>query len=584
MIQPRPTAQALLACAVPFAVTLVPHVASAQSAIECSSTSWTPEDYTLRIGVDGASTYPLDPVIGGLGYRRYDNMLKHTRKFIANKFVNAASFNFATIDTEPGYDRFTISGAPCSGGNCTPIYTLSGALAAGNRDLTYAGNGQSLTSAPLRLQFVSDASITKKGVDISSASVRCFGGGISNDLVETLSPGDTVDGVLLGANDIVYMGLPGGATPGFHQTVALWASDPTTDLDLLLACGRRPTMADYDVASRTGGNNEFIEFSDATRVCTGTWFLGVHSYAGSGKDGKGAFHLLYSRHKAAQHIRLKAGFTTKSCTGGLVTDFAQRADAHPYLASASQAIFGATDGQVFVDWDLYNAGSANDDDPLGGTWSCGGSACNLRLDECHGGGQSFPLADVFWIGNQWHNLDGGSIIHEFGHAHLGLGAASLWPFGEDGYWFPLSDPRTILPSGFPTGQRNFIYNVCGHSAMSNGYLGSTAHKYCTSYDHMRNQRYVAMGWETNVLTTNGQLDLGSGGSGTQYSEPIGVTGYGSDWTPAPHSLLWSGVSDWAIGIHNGVLWYEPDGSDDPYEFLDYPGASVPGFPGKVTDW
>ena len=377
-----------LMCIAPLAVAFAPRLAAAQVAVECSGATWTPTEYTLRIGLDGGSQYPLDPVVGGLSYRRYDNMIKHTRKFVANKYVNAASFYFSTFDTETNYDKLTISGL-CSGTSCSPFYTLTGTLAAGARDLSYAGGGQSLTSSPLRLQFVSDVSVTRRGIDLSSTSVRCFGSGISNDLVQTAAPGDTIDGVVLGANDIVYVGLPGGATPGMHQTVTMWSSDASTDLDLLLACNRRPTVTDFDVASRTTGNAEFVEFSDATRVCAGTWFLGVHSYPTYGKDGRGAFHLLYSRHKAAQHIRLTAGFDTAACAdGGFKPEFSQRALARAYLTSASAAIFGATDGQVFVDWDLYNATTADDNDPLGPTWMCGGAQCNVRLDECHGGGQS----------------------------------------------------------------------------------------------------------------------------------------------------------------------------------------------------
>jgi hypothetical protein len=567
----------------PLALVALPGTAAAQSAVPCG-TGFTPAEYRLEIGIDDGSMYPLDPVVGHLPYRRYDNMQKHTRKLVANKFVEAVSLRFATFETEAGWDRLTIAGAPCSGASCKTYHTLSGSPGLADRTVDYAPLGQSLQSAPLRLSFVSDATVTGKGIDVSSLAVRCMPAGVSNDLAHTLAPGETVDGVLLGGDDIVYVNLPGGLQPGFHQSVVLWGGDATTDVDLLLACGRRPTATDFDLASRTGKNQEYLEWNDGTRgACTAGWHLGIHSYPGAGKDGKGSFSLLFSRHRASQHLRLRAGFTTTSCGDGIKPEFAQRAAARAYLASASALIFGATDGQVFVDWELYHATGADNWQPLGDTWSCGGAPCNVRLAECFSGGQAYPLSDRLWIGAQWHGGDGGTMIHEFGHAHLGLGSTGHWPHGEDGYWAPLDFPGTILPAGFPSGRRDFIYNVCGHSAMSNGYLDPTARKYCTSHNHMRNQRYVQVGWETNVLTSNGLLDSEPGASATGYAEPIGVTGTSNEWTPALHSTRWSGVSDWQVGMHHGVLWMEPDGSDDPYEFADFDAAGTPGFPGKVTD-
>ena len=66
------------------------------------------------------------------------------------------------------------------------------------------------------------------------------------------------------------------------------------------------------------------------------------AWSGGIKDGKGAFNLLYSRHQANQHITLRAAFDTKSCDGGIVPDFAQRADAHAFLTSASAAFRGTS--------------------------------------------------------------------------------------------------------------------------------------------------------------------------------------------------------------------------------------------------
>ena len=98
----RPSLFALLLA--PLAVSAAPGLASAQSAVNCG-TSFTPAEYQLKIGIDDSSMYPLDPVYGHLPYRRYDNMQKHTRKLVANKFVDAVTVNFGTFETEAGWDK-----------------------------------------------------------------------------------------------------------------------------------------------------------------------------------------------------------------------------------------------------------------------------------------------------------------------------------------------------------------------------------------------------------------------------------------------------------------------------------------------
>lgn len=569
-----------LACMGVGMVALTPEVSLAQTPYQCSPSVFTRTPYQLKIGVDTGSDYPLDPLVGGLAHRRYDNTQRHTRKFVANRWVNQVSFSFTSIDLESGYDRFKIQDV-CGSGGCSINHDLTGTPPLTNRDVDLSPWGRSLQSDPVRLEFTADSSITRKGVAIDSVLVRCSSG-VYNDMTHTLTPGDTVDGVLLGSDDIVYMALPGGSTPGFHQTLAMWAPGADADFDVLVRCGAPPTAGLYDFASRTTSNQEFIHFSDANRTCSSQWYVGVHAYPSSGKTNRGFFRMLYSRHRATEHLVYKAAIRPYSCpdSGIFVTDV-YRQLAADWLKRSAAEIFGATDGQTFIDFELYTLYDASVTNAWDPSWSCGGTACNVRMMPCTfpSGGQAYGSSDTLWVGWNFWNQGANSpgwILHEFGHAHYGLG--TYVPGNGDGYW-SISDSRTQLPSNFPTADRNLLYNSCGHSTMSNGYVETTAHKYCTGYNHARNPRYVKQGWETNILTDNGKYSAEAGSSANAYVWPISVTGYAQSYTPAEHSSVWSDRSDFRIAIDNGKLWMEPTGTDDPYPFLDF---SHPEFPGRVT--
>ena len=567
---------------------LVPS-AHAQTPVACNPSTWTRTPYALKIGVDDSSDYPLEPVRGGLPYRRYGNQQKHTRKLVANRYVNQVSFAFNTLELENGYDFFKISGAPCSGASCNSYYSLTGAPGLASRDVNYgATTAESLQSTPVRLDFNSDYSVSAKGVAIPDVAVKCMPGGIGNDLTHTLTAGDTVDGLLLGGDDIVYLSLPGGSTPGFHQTLAMWAPPGTDgDFDLLVRCGARPTASLYDFASRTNGNDEFVHFSDADRTCSSNWYVGVHAYNSSGKANRGAFHMLYSKHRTTEHLTWKVGIHPFACGGELVVADFERQNATAWLHRAAKEIFGASDGQTFIDFELYTNYSADVHDAWSPTWTCGGVACNLRLMPCTypGGGQSSPLSQQSWLGyNVWNNgaMSGGWLLHEFGHSHYGLGDDGPGGHsGWDGYWGiePGEGPGAILPSDYPTAERRVLYNACGHSTMSNGNQAETVHKICTAYSHLRDMRYVRKSNETDVLTTNGKFQWEAGAATSAYGSPIGVPGVATSSTPVTHSAGWTDRSDYRVAIENGTLWSEPAGSDDPYDFMSFENAA---FPGRVT--
>src|SRR5260221_353006 len=92
---------------------------------------------------------------------------------------------------------------------------------------------------------------------------------------------------------------------------------------------------------------------------------------------------------------------------------------------------------------------------------------------------------------------------------------------------------------------------------------------------MRDQRYVVMNWETNVLTSNGVLDADAGRTLMGYGGAPNASGHSFDYSPAMHSNRWAGVSYFQTGIPHGVLWYEPHRSRAPYEVKYFNGPARP---------
>ena len=552
--------------------------AEAQTPYRCSSTSWTTVPYRLQVGVDARSDYALDPA--SVASPRYDNRIRHRRRVVANRWVDQARIYFDRFETEPNYDYLDVSGGSCTASGCTSVRRMTGIPFAGSIGawtpvLPYAqvsnrAWSESLQSSPLRLEFVSDASVTAAGVKVGRIDVQCSPGAY-NDLVEEINPGESVDGLLLANDDIAYFALPGGATPGFHQTVALTAPDADADFDVYVRCGAYPTTSLYDFASRSSSNQEFIDISDTARSCSSRWYVGVHSYP-TARSGRGSFRALFSRHRSTQRLVWRVGMLANTCAGSTEADRAAAAD---FLRRSSAEVFGATDGQVFLDWELYTVSGASTTDLFSDSWRCGGAPCNVRLAPCTagGGGQAWRGGDRLWLGYAaWRN-GGTALLHEFGHAHLNI---------EDYYYFlsegGVTTSTMILPASFPTARRDLVHNGCGHSTMANGFLPSTTHSFCTAYNHLYDTRYVQIGMETNVLLADGQMSATPGASTVGFTGAIGDTRYGMSYTPVPHPTFFDARSDFRVGIDRGVLWMEPEGSGDPYDYLDFRAA---GFPGAV---
>ncbi len=532
--------------------------------------------YDWKVGIDDTSDVPVDPV----GRQRYDNQQSHTRYLLTNQNVTWLATSFSSFDTEANFDKLAF------GGIATPS-VLTGAL--GTPMSTFYSRLGSFQASPLSMQFTSDYSVTHRGFDLSALTVGCSGS--SSSAITSFPPGHgRIDGVLLGKNDVVYTSFTTDSTDA-HYSLAMWS--PSTaggqDFDVYAACGRRPSATDYDLVSNAGpsrGNSEFIHIDPAIHPCASTWQVAVLSYGNAGASGQGYFHLLWSKHRPSQDARYTVGITNPTA--------ADLATAESYLSDSAKMIFGATNGQVLLTYDIYNVPGANQkacrDDA---SWVCNGAHCNVCMRSAGSGGGGSGWADrIDMPWDTWHSGHPGSFAHEFGHAHLGL--------GDD--YVGISDSRVQLPTSFPTrpcmvgadcpgvyGNQctgvdlfegtsgtctGVFFNSCGHSMMANSYLESD---YCTTFNHFYDARYVQQGYETNVFTWPTDATLA-------YDQPLSLAGSAQSYVPRSHSTYWSDKSDYQTGIANGVLLYEPGGSPDPYRFQDDRDGAFESWVGRTNSY
>jgi hypothetical protein len=522
--------------------------------------------YGLQAGLDEASELRLDPVSRAAdGWAvRYDNMQHHRRYFVANQHVKGVELTTSAFDLEPGYDTLTIGGE-----------TFSGVAPWSTRQFhtTY-----SFQASPLQILFKTDSSVTRPGFRLDTVRPICGTNGYNGDATTVLPAFTSVDGVLLGANDVVHVAFPPNHAE--HATIALWVpSAQDADIDVLAACGRRPSIYDYDVASRSGGN---VEFAHISSYCSGNWHVAIHSYGTPGRSGRATFRLMYSQHKASQDVTKTVGWRPVGRTPTAI--FAEQNVLTGYLSRRAADIYAATDGQVLMSYKLYQVPGAESDKPWSETWKCAGLPCDVRMlpPGVPGGGQGQFSTGRMWLGHgYWGNENSaGGFLHEWGHSHLGLGAIDAVS-GWDGYavddarinrgWlFPL----TPAPGDDEIG--NTIYNACGHSAMSNGWLPRVRHL-CQAHNHLHNQRYVNQGDESRILMFDGTWDDASPAGTEPYSLPISLDGYDQAESPVERSSVWTANSDWEVAYQRGIFLYSaPVYTDDPYDFAEFVG--IPGFP------
>jgi hypothetical protein len=565
-----------VACAA-LAIVLAPREASAFSPRPCAKTSYFQnQKYRWKVGVDATSDAPLSPVAGGLPYARYRNQTKVSQYLLTNQYVSGISFHFSSFDLETNYDYLRW------GDNAGYFaWADTGALGSsvGKYLPNYVGSFQ---HNPVEFTFSSDYSVEHEGFSLDSVDVVCNG---ASDSGVFIAPYYTrIDGVLLGYDDVVYFALPGDTNPAKHISVAMWAPDDDagdTDFDIFLECGAWPTSSST-LHSASTRMQEFVEFDVASHPCPGSWIAAVHSYPKfGGTHGSGFFHVLAAKHIAAQHFTYTAGLRNAGPF--------DVASARAMLQHTSRGIYHATSGQVLVDWNLTNLPSTvspSCDD----TWKCGGARCNVCLALDGSGGYTFGPDKIVvgydaWAGTEYTLQDRAyRLVHEFGHARLGLTDFYYDPAGVCGPGTPVAGSYdTTFPSWYPTSDRAaWLGNACGHSMMANSFLNKT---YCTTYDHFRNPIFVNKGNEHQVVTTSGVFDGVSGASSVEAEWAPSVlycptdTYFPTSYTPTTHASVWPDASDYAIGVANGVLLYEPSGSVDPYDFDSFDSA---GFPGTVT--
>lgn len=243
---------------------------------------------------------PEDALVGCIEYPgspcpHYMNNVNYFRYFIANKNVSSIDFYYDKFDTENCCD-------PMKSGTYrtthSPLTDVRGALPAGWKNGIALTTTDSLQKSQAYLNFVTDPSVTWSGFRIGLLKVGCFG---TNDAENALLKHRRYTGVLLGKDDVVYTQFP--AEEG-HTTVALWHEDTNTDFDLYLRCTDRPTEAAWYKRPYKGlGHSEFVHLNEGEGCPVGgTWRVAVHSYS-----GRGAFHLMVSRHKSTEHIETHAG-------------------------------------------------------------------------------------------------------------------------------------------------------------------------------------------------------------------------------------------------------------------------------------
>lgn len=577
----------------------------------CNGAPPTSQPYTWTIGVDKSRTdVPIynDPAGYTSSSARYDNQQAQARWILTNQFVTAITVNFNTLLTEGCCDFLHLQ-------LCSPQYDLSGNPGTASKTVTSVSVGHTFQGIPLKLYFTSDFSNVSTGVDIPSIGIACNGTTVFEE--DQFSAGQgRIEGILQAYNDVVFTTFQVDASAGSntHYTLAVWAPTPTTqDFDVYLACGRDPTSTNYDIVSDAGtgqGNGEFVHIDPAVHPCSSSWHVAVLSYgvgSAGGSGGQGIFHMLWSKHNAktghVQDLHYSVGIVSPTS--------AEITQAQQWLSLSAKRLFGATNGQVLLKYDLYNVPGARSNASGGTTdchdpsWSCGGAQCQVCLTPKNGtNGKAWDEAvaqtdgpdDIMFGYGIWNN-NNEHIVHEFGHAHLNIndfymGINNNYPcVPAENVPTAFPDPTCssdadcasfggscVKPTGFQAYcSLGYFFNACGHSVMANGHLAA-AH-YCTSYDHMYNPRFVDINADANILPT-------SVGSPTQYTAELVLPGFTMIGPPPnlPYPAFWNrddtqscpptpgpsaSASDFQRGIANGTFLFEPSGSSDPYLFETY---------------
>lgn len=394
----------------------------------CPST--TNLDWNYRIGgKTGVFDLPSDPnceSTTGNPCPHYINNLDNSRWFVSNTWVGYIGFRVNSFSTESNFDflRWGLESIPPG--------SVSGTVAPGT--ILWSNTAWSFGGIRDALSFVADYSVTYEGAYLDQVQVCTYRTSPDTHGPNTFDLKRRYNGVLLGANDVVYLQFTADAA--YHYPITLWADmgGAGTNFDLYARCGALPTPTAYDWRGNSADSQEYVDVSN----CAGTAYVAVHALQGSG-----VFSVVRGIHAPAGHTaRLRAG-----------TDFnataAQMATFNAALRSSVRQFYGSTEGeQVIGQIDLYNSQTCSV-----GAANCDGANCDI----CFRDEAGTAYAGCGWgvVVQQSYFADGEGISHEYGH-----------------YKFCLGDEYVNMP---------WSVWQCGHSNMASPWGDNN--NFCVDFDH-----------------------------------------------------------------------------------------------------
>ncbi len=201
-----------------------------------------------------------------------------------------------------------------------------------------------MQSDPIRMRFVSDSQIAKKGVWFDHAKICC---NQDKDLrIHQLRTSQEYVGVLQGSDDVIFVRFPGLYLYPSIRTIAMKqanSAESDADFDMYLRCGAKPTKTIYDHVANAGVVSEYLSVADP---CLGDWYLAIHS-----KRGAGTFHLQlaghpiqlhFSRNNSAQR-QLRVGFYRSDADTEVLSVLRDS------LIGGAKRLYAMTEGRVIIE-------------------------------------------------------------------------------------------------------------------------------------------------------------------------------------------------------------------------------------------
>jgi hypothetical protein len=352
---------------------------------------------------------PFDPNCAVGTCPHYTNNIYYWRSVIANRNVKQFEFRVDYFETEFGYDWLDYWEYQ---GSATRLW---GSVAPGWKNIT---SSSVLQHKPVEFRFRTDSSVSRPGFRIGRARVCCqnTGGYIETDAPMRQSFRQT--GVLLGTNDVVWMHVPVGPS-GQTRNLVLWGTGQ--DFDIYVRCNALPSATAFDFVGNSGNSQEFRTWVEPGG-CTypGTWYIAVHSYAGSGQFSVVPSTMFNT--KSVSNIRAGVDFLA---TQAQLNTFANT------LSQGGRQFYGQTEGQFLLrNFNLYNNTGAN-------CTNCGGAICTVCFKNAAGTAEVKANGQIDMFQSYWGDPEG--FAHELGHWGLFVPdeyAGPQWLCGHSNMAFP----------------------------------------------------------------------------------------------------------------------------------------------------